>query len=106
MKTGVFTIQQRATTDDGIGGKTTTWAHWATVRGYLDLVTGSDENPQQNAFLERSTHVLIIPVFTDGITDKMRVVDSAGRWYHVTYSDDPVGQGHHNEVYLTYGGAT
>lgn len=104
MITQTFTIQNQTVMDDGIGGKTTTWGNWGTVDGYLDLISGTDENTIQNAFTERSTHILIIPEFKPGITDKMRVIDSAGRAYNVSYSDDPVGQGHHNEVYLTYSG--
>lgn len=104
FNTQTITLQTRVLVDDLIGGKTTTWAEFKTVQAYLDLLSGSDENAPNNAFMERSTHILIIPDFTESITDDMRVVDSAGRWYEITYADDPVGQGHHNELYLKYGG--
>lgn len=100
----VFTIQSNAPTADGIGGHKDTWSKVKDVYGYLDLVTGSDNNTIQNAFVEQSTHILIIPTYTDGITDKMRVVDSANRWYSITYVDDPVSQHHHLELYLKFGG--
>lgn len=99
-----FTIQQFSQFDDGIGGFTENWAPFKTVQGYLDLITGTDLNTLQNAFTEQSTHVLIVPQFTDGITDKMRVVDNQNRYYTITYADDPVGQHHHNELYVKYGG--
>ena len=104
MRTQQFIIQTKTTTDDGIGGKNTNWSPWGIVRGYIDMLTGGDDNPQNNAFVEESTHILILPEFTSGITDNMRVIDAMGRWYHITYSDDPVGQSHHNEIYLKYAG--
>lgn len=100
-----FEIEVMAQVDDGIGGFTENWAPFKTVQGYLDLITGTDLNTLQNAFTEQSTHVLIVPQFTDGITDKMRVVDNQNRYYTITYADNPVGQHHHNELYVKYGGA-
>uniref|UniRef100_UPI0035A05891 phage head closure protein n=1 Tax=Jeotgalibaca porci TaxID=1868793 RepID=UPI0035A05891 len=99
-----FEIQIMKQNDDGIGGYTEKWYEFETVKGYIDLLTGTDQNTLQNAFTEQSTHVLIIPQFTTGITDKMRVIDSQNRYYSITYADDPVGVGHHNELYLTFGG--
>lgn len=99
-----FEIEVMEQVDDGIGGFTENWAPFKTVQGYLDLITGTDLNTLQNAFTEQSTHVLIIPQFTDGITDKMRVVDTQNRYYAITYADDPVGVGHHNELYIKFGG--
>lgn len=89
---------------DSMGGLIDDWKTFKTVHGYLDLLTGTDANALQNASVEDSTHVLIIPDYTVGIADKMRVVDSAKRIYEITYSDNPVGVGHHNEIYLKYGG--
>ena len=94
-----FDIEQKTQVDDGIGGIIEDWTNFKPVKGFIDLVTGTNLNTVQNAFIEQSTHVLIIPIFTKGITDDMRVIDSNGRIYGITYSDDPVGVGHHNEVY-------
>jgi len=99
-----FYIQESAQVDDEIGGLIEIWVDFETVKGFIDLVTGTNLNTVQNAFIEQSTHVLIIPAFTKGITDDMRVIDSNGRIYGITYSDDPVGLGHHNEVYCKYEG--
>lgn len=99
-----FIIQQFTQIDDGIGGFKEDWVLYKKVQGYLDLVTGTDLNSVQNAIIEQSTHLLIIPEFTVGITDKMRVVDENKRYYTITYSDDPMGVHHHNEIYCKFGG--
>lgn len=99
-----FEIEAMTQVHDGIGGFTEGWAEFKKVQGYLDLITGTDLNTLQNTFTEQSTHVLIIPQYTDDITDKMRVVDSKNRYYTITYADDPVGVGHHNELYIKFGG--
>lgn len=89
---------------DGLGGLIDDWGLFKTVSGYLDLLTGTDSNLTQNAFVENSTHILVVPDYVSGITDKMRVVDAIGRMYEITYSDDPVGVHHHIELYLKFGG--
>lgn len=99
-----FFIQQFTQIDDGIGGSIEEWDDFKTVEGYIDLITGTDLNNVQNAITEQSTHILIIPIYTEGITDDMRVVDKDSRYYSITYSDNPVGLNHHNELYLTFGG--
>lgn len=100
-----FVIQQNERVPDEIGGHKFKWTEFKPVEGYIDLITGTDLNTVQNAFVEESTHILIIPEFTTGITDKMRVVEKVSqRYYSITYADDPVGVGHHNEVYCKFGG--
>ena len=98
-----FIIQQVTQTPDEIGGFEETWETFAIVEGYIDLITGTDLNIVQNAFVENSTHVLIIPTYTPGISSDMRIVND-DRYYTITYSDDPVGVGHHNEIYCKFGG--
>lgn len=102
--TQTLNIQEFTEVSDGIGGYHRTWTTALTVNGYLDLICGTDLNNAQNAFVEESTHLLIIPEYTSGIKKEMRVVDSEARFYEITYSDDPLGVHHHNEIYLTYGG--
>lgn len=100
-----FTIQEIVgQKPDGIGGLIDDWGLFKVVSGYLDLLTGTDESALQNASVEDSTHILVIPDYTEEITDDVRLVDSSKRWYEVTYSDDPVGVHHHNELYLKFGG--
>ncbi|MFL2116277.1 head-tail adaptor protein [Marinilactibacillus psychrotolerans] len=97
-----FVIQHKAQVDDGIGGFKEGWTTFKEVEGYIDLVTGTDLSTAQNAFAEQSTHMLVIPSYTVGITDDMRVIDESGRAYSITYPDDPMGVGHHNEVYCKF----
>ena len=61
-------IQKREQMDDGIGGLTESWTDYRTTSGYLDLVQGTDLNASQQAFLQESTHVAVIPFYQDGIT--------------------------------------
>ena len=102
-----FTVQKLTQIDDGIGGVKEQWDDHITIEGYLDMMTGTDQpNNQQgslnNAFVEESTHVLVVPNGADvDIDDSMRVV-GGGKAYDVTFVDDPVGVGHHLEVYLRY----
>lgn len=101
-----MTVQTNQETDDGIGGITTAWVDGVTLSGYIDMVNGSDlpTGVTGNAFIENSTHVAIIPDGTPGqVTDNDRII-CRGRVYDVTFVDDPVGIGHHLEVYLRYSG--
>lgn len=99
-----FLIQAKTQADDGIGGFTEDWSDLKEVFGYLDLVTGTDLNSVQNAIIEQSTHVLILPEFISWVTADMRIVDSLKRYYTITYADDPIGIHHHNELYCKFGG--
>ena len=97
-------IQNKVQADDGIGGMSETWADFTTVYGYIDLVTGTNQNTAQNAIIEQSTHLIILPEYIDILTDQMRIIDTSGRWYAITYVDDPMGLQHHLEVYCRWGG--
>lgn len=98
-----FRAQKRKETTDGLGGSDETWGYTLSpIRGYLDMSSGTDKNGAHFAEVEQSTHILIIPDYFEGLTDDMRIVDSKGRAYQITYVDDPVGIGHHLEVYLEY----
>ena len=99
-----FILQAKTKADDGIGGFTEDWSDLKEVFGYLDLVTGTDLNNVQNAIIEQSTHVLILPEFISWVTADMRIVDSLKRYYTITYADDPMGVHHHNELYCKFGG--
>lgn len=97
-------IQKQVQIDDGWGGTEQTWqdVQLPKVSMWLDMLAGDNRSAQQNAVVEESTHVLIIQPYIVGITDKMRFVDNGNRVYAITYSDNPVGQSHHNEIYLEY----
>lgn len=98
-----FKVQKSGRMPDGEGGFITGWQDVDELQGYLDLVSGTNQNQYiHHAQIEGSTHVLIVPIYKDGITDKMRIVDSKNRAYQITYVDDPVGIGHHLEIYLKF----
>lgn len=83
-------------------GSTEEWAELGEVRGWLDLITGTDlpTGGGENAFVEESTHVLItdgIPTLT--LTDADRIV-SHGVVFNITYVDDVTQVGDHLEIYL------
>lgn len=99
-----FLIQAKTQADDNIGGFTEEWSDLKEVFGYLDLVTGTDLNSVQNAIIEQSTHVLILPEFISWVNADMRIVDDQKRFYLITYADDPMGIHHHNELYCKFGG--
>lgn len=100
-----FTIQEiKGQKPDGLGGLIDNWVLFGEVSGYLDLLTGADNLGQQHAFVEESTHVVVLPVFTEGVTAAMRLVDTFQRYYAITYVDNPVNVNHHQELYVTFGG--
>lgn len=105
MKPKTFTLQKKDRIPDGIGGYDDGWVELTKCKGYLDLSAGTNLNASQNSYAEQSTHVLIVTEYDSLATDAKRVVDEYGRYYSVNYVDDPMGQGHHLEIYLTYGGA-
>lgn len=95
-------IQEVTSVSDGMGGTLPDKVDdVAVIYGILDLLNGTERTGTQNALTEESTHVLVTLEYTEGITDNMRVVDRDGRVYDITYSDDPAGQHHHNELLLT-----
>lgn len=97
-----LTIKQKVRQDDGIGGFKVSLEDVMTVKGYVDLVTATDLAIKQNAITEESTHIAVIPEYTDGITTDMQLTDEAGKQYAITYADNPVGIRHHLELYLSY----
>lgn len=98
-----FVIEKKKQVDDGIGGLKEEWSTFKVIEeGYMDLMNGTDINTVQQAFVEESTHMFIITEFTHGITDDMRIRDESNRLYAITFSDDPVGQHHHNEIHCKY----
>lgn len=97
-----FRVLSNEKVSDGLGGSATTEVEVSTVNGWIDLMSGTDERRNQNAFTEDSTHVLITDGYTvdmSEITDKMVVSDTT-KIYQITYVDNPLGINHHLEIYL------
>ena len=95
-------IQKKNRAPDGIGGFKFDFEDFTTVKGYIDLTSGTDQAVNQNAFIKESTHYAIIPQYVSGITEDMELVDEQGNTYSITYVDDPMGIHHHLEIYLTF----
>lgn len=98
-------IQSLVDQPDGMGGTIRDWVDSQVLHGYLDLVSGSNQQHAiHNAQIEESTHILIVPEYQLEVMDKMRVVDQNSRKYTITYVDNPVGINHHLEIYLKFAG--
>lgn len=93
-----FTIERYKSEPDGIGGTVQEWEAHTIVDGYMDMLTNRDGS-NQNTFIPESTHVLITDHANYDVTkfDKLVV---RGVDYEITFVDDPVGLGHHLEIYL------
>lgn len=72
-----------------------------TVNGYLDMITGSDEQTYQNSLLASSQQVLITEGFpTNEILTTDRIKNPRnGQEFEITFVDDVMEQGDHLEVY-------
>ncbi|RZI47965.1 head-tail adaptor protein [Lactococcus kimchii] len=95
-------IRKKERTPDGLGGFNVDFVDFITLKGYIDLASGTDQAVNQNAIVEESTHYAIIPKYVSGIKKDMELVDEQGKIYAITYVDDPMGIHHHLELYLTF----
>lgn len=93
-----FNIERYSEESDGIGGVTQDWKQHTTGYGYVDMLTGR-ETTTQNAFTEESTHVLVTDTACYDIEKADRVVYNEEN-YEITFVDNPLGIGHHLEIYL------
>lgn len=93
-------------TPDGLGGNKQTKVSRGTINGWLDMLTGDDDQQVQKAHIEMSTHVLVVRPKDNGRTIPFvpkkgeLMVFNGGKTFVVTYVDDPVGIGHHLEIFL------
>jgi len=98
-----FYIFSKTSQPNGIGGtiETETFAFMVND-GLLDMLTGTDfkGNIIQNAYIEASTHVLILPYRTDLKEGQGVGTDENKPGYRIVFVDDPGNQHHHLEVYL------
>lgn len=72
-----------------------------TVNGYLDMITGSDEQTYQNSLLDSSQQVLItegLPIKEILTTDRIKN-PRTGQEFEITFVDDIMEQGDHLEIY-------
>lgn len=70
------------------------------VNGWLDLITGSDEQNYQNSMIPTSSHIFITEDLSVSITTEDKIRDlSTSQEYEITFVDDVMGLGHHMEIY-------
>ncbi|MCW6664519.1 phage head closure protein [Aerococcaceae bacterium NML191219] len=98
-----FLVQKRRNQKSKTGGAVLEWVDVTEVCGYLDMLDGSVHNPIQNALVQSSSHVLVVPEYQTGIEMGMRIVFE-GKLYQITYVDNPVNLDHHLEIYCKYDG--
>lgn len=76
---------------------------WQTVHrilGWLDMLTGSDEQNYQNSLLATSSHVLITEDTSFEILSTDRIFNPrSGIEYEITYVDDVMELSDHLEIY-------
>jgi len=102
------TIQISTATVNAIGENVSTWADVQTLRGRLDLSTGSTSYTTYLAKIQESTHLFIcdyVPL-NPAITAETARMKINGKVYDITYIDNPMemGSGSHLEIYLKYTG--
>lgn len=70
------------------------------IDGWLDLITGSDEQAYQNSLIPTSSHLFLSEDMSFEIetTDRIKEVVS-GLEYEITFVDDVMGLGDHYEIY-------
>lgn len=70
------------------------------ITGWLDMLSGSDEQEHQNSLLATSTHVFLTEDLEDEILTTDRLYDVATEQeYEITYVDNVMGLNHHLEIY-------
>lgn len=71
-----------------------------SIEGWLDLITGSDEQAYQNSLLDSSSHVFISEDMSFLIESTDRIRDTrTGLEYEITFVDDVMGLSDHYEIY-------
>ena len=103
-------IFQISTTTKNILGeqRPESWADVQTIKGWLDLSSGSSSYTTYNAKVQESTHMFIadyVPLDARIKAENARAIIDGGR-YDVTLIDNPMGmkKGSQWEIYLKYTG--
>lgn len=70
------------------------------IEGWLDFLSGSNEQLSQNSLIESSTHIFISQDMSFVIDSTDRIKDcESGFEYEITFIDNPVGVSNHYEIY-------
>ena len=99
-----FLVKQLKQVEDGIGGYVESYQTIYMGSGFLDLMTGTNENTVENASVEESTHILVTEWFEEHnqVIQANMIVDFSDTRYRITYVDNPTGYDDHLEIYLKY----
>lgn len=95
-------IQIYTTTRNEIGEQIRSWNTVATIKGFLDLMSGTSTYEVYSTKMAESTHIFIcdyleLPNNVKTTTSRM-IID--GDTYDVSYIDNPMGLNRHYEFYL------
>src|SRR5699024_7466613 len=99
-----FLVKQLKQVEDGIGGYVESYQTIYMGSGFLDLMSGTNENTVENASVEESTHILVTEWFEEynHVIQANMIVDFSDTRYRITYVDNPTGYDDHLEIYLKY----
>lgn len=100
------TIQVPTITKNAIGEHVETWQDVQTIKGWLDLATGSSAYNAYHAKVQESTHVFIadyVPLDSRIKAESSRVVIN-GKRYDVMLIDNPMELNAQLEIFLKYTG--
>lgn len=101
-------VQVCTTTKNEIGEQVQTWADAQTIKGWLDLSSGSAQYTTFNAKIQESTHIFIADyvVLDSRITAENSRMIVNGKRYDILLIDNPMemGGGSQLEFYLKFTG--
>lgn len=102
------TIQISTATRNAIGESVSTWADVQTLRGWLDLSSGSTNYTTYLAKIQESTHLFVCDYvqLDSRITAETARMKINGKVYDITFIDNPMELQHGSqlEIYLKYTG--
>ena len=101
-------IQISTTTQNAIGEQVKSWADVQTLRGWLDLASGSTQYGTYHAKIQESTHFFICDYapLDSRISAETARMKINGKIYDITLIDNPMEMqyGSQLEIYLKYTG--
>lgn len=101
-------IQVYTSAKNEIGEQVKTWTDVQSIKGWLDLQSGSSNYTTYNAKIQESTHVFVADYIrlADGIQAENSRMTINGKRYDVLLIDNPMemGSGSQLEFYLKFTG--
>ena len=100
------TIQISTTETNAIGESVKIWTDVQTIKGWLDLSSGSSNYTAYHAKIQESTHVFVadyVPL-ADGIQAENSRMTVNGKTYDIMLIDNPMELNQQLEIYLKHTG--